>query len=171
MVYNLTYGFIAYYYWSGDYSFSIIIHEVAHGTVAYYLGDPTAKESGRLNLNPFNHLDPLGSFIVPLFLLLLSGGKGPIVGWAKPVPIDFYNVRDKRWGGLKISLAGPLANLLLALIFGLFVRLPFFHQDFISFFTLLFFITLFWQFLILFLFLLWTVRMFFLISWEMDLLL
>jgi len=95
MVYNLTYGFIAYYYWSGDYSFSIIIHEVAHGTVAYYLGDPTAKESGRLNLNPFNHLDPLGSFIVPLFLLLLSGGKGPIVGWAKPVPIDFIMLEIK----------------------------------------------------------------------------
>ncbi|HPD19925.1 MAG TPA: site-2 protease family protein [Candidatus Pacearchaeota archaeon] len=119
--------------------FSIIIHEVAHGTVAYYLGDPTAKESGRLNLNPFNHLDPLGSFIVPLFLLLLSGGKGPIVGWAKPVPIDFYNVRDKRWGGLKISLAGPLANLLLALIFGLFVRLPFFPSGFYQFFYLVVF--------------------------------
>lgn len=116
--------------------FSIIIHEVAHGTVAYYLGDPTAKESGRLNLNPLNHLDPLGSFIVPLLLLLLSGGKGPIVGWAKPVPIDFYNVRDKKWGALKIALAGPLANLLLALIFGLFIRLPFFPSGFYQLFSL-----------------------------------
>ena len=101
--------------------FSIIIHEVAHGTVAYYLGDPTAKESGRLNLNPLNHLDPLGSFIVPLL---------------KPVPIDFYNVRDKKWGALKIALAGPLANLLLALIFGLFIRLPFFPSGFYQLFSL-----------------------------------
>ncbi|MDD5696852.1 MAG: site-2 protease family protein [Candidatus Pacebacteria bacterium] len=119
--------------------FSIIIHEVAHGSVAYYLGDSTAKESNRLSLNPFNHLDPIGSFIVPLVLLLFTGGRGPIVGWAKPVPIDFYNIRDKRWGALKISLAGPAANLLMAFIFGLLIRLPVFPVGFYQFFYIIVF--------------------------------
>jgi len=119
--------------------FSIIIHEVAHGSVAYYLGDPTAKENNRLNLNPLNHLDPIGSFILPLVLLFFTGGRGPIVGWAKPVPVDFYSIRDKRWGALKISLAGPAANLLMALIFGLLIRFPVFPLGFYQFFQIVVF--------------------------------
>jgi Zn-dependent protease len=99
--------------------FSIIIHEISHGTAAYYLGDPTAKMEGRLSLNPLKHLDPVGSIILPLFLMMLGG---PVIGWAKPVPVNPAYFRDKRWGDLKVSLAGPASNFALALIFGLIVR-------------------------------------------------
>ncbi len=119
--------------------FSIIIHEVAHGSVAYYLGDSTAKENNRLSLSPLSHLDPIGSFLVPLFLLVFTGGRGPIVGWAKPVPIDFYNIRDKRWGALKISLAGPAANLFVAFIFSMLIRFPVFSLGFYQFFQIVVF--------------------------------
>ncbi|MFQ6049949.1 MAG: site-2 protease family protein [Candidatus Paceibacterales bacterium] len=103
--------------------FSIIIHEIAHGSVAYYLGDPTAKYAGRLTLNPLKHLDPFGSVILPLLLLLLTAGQGPIFGWARPVPINPYNFRDQKWGTLKVSVAGPSMNFLIAIIFGLIIRL------------------------------------------------
>jgi len=100
--------------------FSIIIHEVSHGAFAYYLGDPTAKYAGRLTLNPIKHLDLFGSIILPLFLALV--GLIP-VGWAKPVPINPNNFRDKKWGELKVSFAGPGSNLIVALFFGLAIRL------------------------------------------------
>ncbi|MBZ9577739.1 site-2 protease family protein [Patescibacteria group bacterium] len=103
--------------------FSIVIHEVSHGTVANYLGDPTAKYAGRLTLNPLKHLDPIGSVIVPVFLILMTGTG---VGWAKPVPINPRNFRDQKYGSLKVALAGPGANLGIALIFGLILRLGFF---------------------------------------------
>jgi len=100
--------------------FSIVIHEVSHGAMANYLGDPTAKYAGRLTLNPIKHLDPIGSVLVPLFLLLL---RSPILfGWAKPVPINPYNFRDQKYGSAKVALAGPGANLSLALVFGLTLR-------------------------------------------------
>jgi len=102
--------------------FSIIIHEIAHGSIAYYLGDPTAKNSGRLTLNPLKHLDPFGSVILPLFLFLISAGQGPIFGWTRPVPINPYNFRDQKWGILKVSIAGPLSNFLIAIIFSLAIR-------------------------------------------------
>jgi len=102
--------------------FSVIIHELAHGYVAYSLGDPTAKYAGRLTLNPLKHLDPFGSVILPLLLLLATGGQGPIFGWAKPVPINPYNFKDQKWGTLKVSIAGPATNFGIALIFGLFIR-------------------------------------------------
>jgi Zn-dependent protease len=104
--------------------FSIVIHEVAHGSVAYSLGDSTAKDAGRLTLNPISHLDPIGSVMLPAFLIFLGG---PVIGWAKPVPINPYNFNDPKWGDLKVSIAGPLANFFLALVFGLlvmFVSLP-----------------------------------------------
>jgi len=100
--------------------FSIVIHEVSHGAMANYLGDPTAKYAGRLSLNPLKHLDPIGSVLVPLFLIFFTG-KG--IGWAKPVPINPYNFRDQKYGSLKVSLAGPGANLGIALVFGLILRL------------------------------------------------
>ena len=106
--------------------FSVILHEIAHGSVALYLGDPTAKMAGRLTLNPIKHLDPVGSILLPL-ILIITTGKG--IGWAKPVPINPTNFRDQKWGELKVSLAGPLANILLALIFGLILR---FSSSFIS---------------------------------------
>ncbi len=92
--------------------FSVVIHEVSHGSVAYYLGDNTAKNAGRLTLNPIKHLDLFG-----LIAMLLIG-----IGWAKPVPINPYNFRDQKWGSLKVSIAGPASNFLIAIIFGLIVR-------------------------------------------------
>ena len=104
--------------------FSIIIHEVSHGAMADYLGDPTAKNEGRLTLNPINHLDPIGSILVPLILIISR--VGIIFGWAKPVPVNPFNLRDKVYGQAKVALAGPLANILVALIFGMALRfLPF----------------------------------------------
>lgn len=104
--------------------FSIIIHEIAHGAMANYLGDPTAKLSGRLTLNPIKHLDPIGSVFLPLILIIatkLSGG-GIVFGWAKPVPINPLNFRDKKYGEAKVAIAGPGINLLIALIFGSILR-------------------------------------------------
>ena len=101
--------------------FSVIIHELAHGYVANSLGDSTAKYAGRLTLNPIVHLDPFGSILLPLFLFLV--GSPFLVGWAKPVPINPYNFSDQKWGTFKVSIAGPLSNLSLALIFGLLIRL------------------------------------------------
>jgi Zn-dependent protease len=100
---------------------SVVIHEFSHGWVAYRLGDPTAKYYGRLTLNPLAHLDFWGSFIVPLMIFVFSGGRA-IFGWAKPVPFNPYNLRDQRWGSAKVAAAGPGANLLVALIFGLALR-------------------------------------------------
>lgn len=100
--------------------FSVVIHEVAHGLTADYLGDPTPRYSGRLTLNPVKHLDPFGSVLLPLFLVMM---KSPILfGWAKPVPINPYNLRDQRYGSAKVALAGPLSNISLAVIFGLIIR-------------------------------------------------
>jgi len=99
---------------------SIVIHEVSHGYAALALGDVTAKYAGRLTLNPVKHLDIFGSIVLPL--LLLMTGTGFIVGWAKPVPYNPYNLRNQRWGELVVAIAGPLSNICLAVIFGLLVR-------------------------------------------------
>lgn len=98
---------------------SAIFHEYAHGWVAYRLGDSTAKDAGRLTLNPLPHLDPIGTVILPLFLLFTAG---MFLGWAKPVPYNPYNLKDQRYGSLKVAIAGPSANLLIALILGLIIR-------------------------------------------------
>lgn len=99
--------------------FSVIIHEISHGYVALWLGDQTAKLSGRLTLNPIKHIDPIGSIVVPLFLSLFGG---PVFGWAKPVPYNPYNLRDPKKGAGIIAVAGPGSNLLVALIFSIVVR-------------------------------------------------
>jgi len=117
--------------------FSVIIHEIAHGSVAYSLGDPTAKYSDRLTLNPIKHLDPFGSIFLPLFLFLISFGQGPIFGWTKPVPINPYNFRDQKWGILKVSIAGPLTNFLIALIFGLLIRFFALSKPFLILFSVI----------------------------------
>ncbi len=101
--------------------FSAVIHEVSHGFVADKLGDPTARLSGRLTLNPLKHIDPFGSVILPILLSLIPGGI--IFGWAKPVPYNPYNLKDPEKGAAEIALAGPLSNLILALIFGILFRL------------------------------------------------
>lgn len=99
----------------------VILHEIAHGYVAMKLGDKTAWLMGRLNLNPVKHFDLVGCVIVPLFLLLI---KAPILfGWAKPVPVDFSRLNNPKRDTGVVAVAGPLANLLLAVIFVLFGRL------------------------------------------------
>ncbi len=101
---------------------AIILHEVAHGYVAYLLGDPTAKRMGRLTLNPLKHIDPVGTIILPITLLLVSGGAF-FFGYAKPVPFNPRNFKDERTGMLLTGIAGPVTNILLALVFGLASRL------------------------------------------------
>lgn len=100
--------------------FSVVLHEVSHGWVANSLGDPTARLAGRLTLNPLPHIDPIGSIIVPGLLLLLPGAG--IIAWAKPVPVNPLNFRDPRFDQLKVSIAGPGANIALALVFGVLLR-------------------------------------------------
>lgn len=99
--------------------FSVIIHEVSHGYAAYLQGDNTAKFAGRLNLNPLNHLEWFGSFFLPVMSYFLGGF---IIGWAKPVPFNPYNLRNQRWGEAIVAFAGPLSNILIALFFGLLLR-------------------------------------------------
>lgn len=92
---------------------SMILHELMHGVVAYVLGDNTAKDEGRLSLNPLKHLDPVFSIVVPL-LMYISGG--PIFGGAKPVPVNSRNLKGGAWGMALVAIAGPLTNFLLAII-------------------------------------------------------
>ncbi len=98
---------------------SAVFHEYAHAWSAYRLGDTTAKDAGRLTLNPFVHLDLMGTVLIPLFLLFTSG---IFIGWAKPVPYNPFNLKDQKYGSLKVGVAGPSANILIALILGLFSR-------------------------------------------------
>lgn len=100
---------------------SIVIHEVAHGYSAYLLGDDTARLSGRLTLNPIRHLDPFGSVILPLLLFFSTKGSF-LIGWARPVPYNPSNLRNGRWGNIIVAIAGIVANLMIAVIFGLLIR-------------------------------------------------
>ena len=99
---------------------SVVVHEVSHGYAAYFLGDQTAKMQGRLTLNPIKHLDLWGSVLIPLIFVLSQTGF--IFGWAKPVPFNPANLRDKKWGTLIVAAAGVAANLCIAIIFGLLIR-------------------------------------------------
>ena len=93
---------------------SVILHELAHGAVAYWLGDRTAKDAGRLTLNPIKHIDPFMSILVPVILYIL---QAPVFGGAKPVPVNYYNLKWREWGMALVALAGPLTNFLLAFVF------------------------------------------------------
>ncbi|MBI4193313.1 MAG: site-2 protease family protein [Candidatus Colwellbacteria bacterium] len=111
---------------------SATVHEYAHAFAAFTLGDSTARDAGRLSLNPLVHLDPIGTVILPLALFLTSG---IFIGWARPVPYNPHRLQDKKFGTLKVALAGPLANFTIALAFGLALRLlllplPIFSSDF-----------------------------------------
>jgi Zn-dependent protease len=99
---------------------AIILHEVAHGYVALQLGDPTAKYAGRLTLNPIKHVDLWGTILIPLFLII--SGAGFLFGWAKPVPVNYFNLRYGRYGPLLVALAGPATNLVLVIVCGLLAR-------------------------------------------------
>ncbi len=114
---------------------AVVIHEVSHGYVAYKLGDNTAKFMGRLTLNPIAHIDIVGTIILPLFLLI---AHSPILfGWAKPVPVNFFNLRNPKRDSAYVALAGPLSNILMAIGFSilyhifLFLPIPYMQQPLI----------------------------------------
>lgn len=93
--------------------FSMVLHELSHGLVAYWLGDTTAKDDGRLTLNPLKHLDPFMSVLLPMMLYFMNA---PVFGGAKPVPVNSRNLKGKEWGMALVALAGPLMNFILAFI-------------------------------------------------------
>lgn len=99
---------------------SVIIHEISHGYMAERLGDPTARMAGRLTLNPIAHLDPIGSVILPA-ILAFSGL--PVLGWAKPVPYNPYNLKAGKWGPGLVAIAGPTSNIIVAVFFAIIIRL------------------------------------------------
>jgi Zn-dependent protease len=94
--------------------FSVIVHEIAHGYMALRLGDNTAKEMGRLTLNPIPHIDPIGSVLVPVFSLLATGRV--FIAWAKPVPINPLNFSNFKRDDILVSLIGPLSNILMTFV-------------------------------------------------------
>jgi Zn-dependent protease len=100
---------------------SVILHEVAHGYLAYLNGDNTAKAAGRLTLNPLPHIDPLGTVLMPVILVLMHSPL--IFGWAKPVPYNPFNFRNRKWGIFSVGIAGPVTNVLLAALFAIFYKL------------------------------------------------
>lgn len=113
--------------WAVPVLFAITVHEVAHGWVALRYGDATAKLAGRLTLNPLKHVDPVGTVLVPGFLLLLGGF---IFGWAKPVPVNFANLRSPKRDMIWVAIAGPGANLLMAIIWGLLGHLAYYLPEY-----------------------------------------
>lgn len=110
--------------WLVLFGLSIILHEVAHGWVAWKLGDPTAKQEGRLTLSPVSHIDPMFSILMPVICYISSGGT-MLFGGARPVPVNPFNLRNPRRDMVWISAAGPGTNLLLALVCVLFLRMEF----------------------------------------------
>jgi Zn-dependent protease len=101
--------------WAIPLIFAITLHEVAHGWVASWFGDNTAKLSGRLSLNPIHHIDPVGTVVVPLLMLISTNF---IFGWAKPVPVDARNMRNPRRDMAFVALAGPASNIVMAFMWG-----------------------------------------------------
>ncbi len=99
---------------------SVVVHEVSHGYVAYRFGDLTAKYQGRLTFNPIKHIDPLGSVILPIIMALLPGNL--ILGWAKPVPVNPYNFKNRKLGEVCTAFAGPLSNIIIAILFIVLIR-------------------------------------------------
>ena len=93
---------------------ALTVHEFSHALSAYYLGDTTAMREGRLTLNPIAHIDLFGTIILPLMLILSS--TGVVFGWAKPVPVNYYALRNAKWGPALVSLAGPAANFVFGVI-------------------------------------------------------
>ena len=112
--------------WALPVLFAITVHEVAHGWVAKKLGDPTAMMMGRLTLNPLKHIDPIGTVVVPLALVLMGGF---IFGWAKPVPVTWANLKNPKRDMALVALAGPLANLVMAFGWALILKVGFVLGD------------------------------------------
>jgi Zn-dependent protease len=99
---------------------SVVIHEVSHGFMAEYFGDKTARFAGRLTLNPIKHLDLFGSILLPALLFLSNSPF--LFGWAKPVPYNPENLTDRKWGTIAVAAAGVMANLFIAIVFGIILR-------------------------------------------------
>ncbi|EKD53638.1 MAG: Peptidase M50 [uncultured bacterium] len=112
--------------WALPVLFAITIHEVAHGWVASFFGDQTARLSGRLTLNPIKHIDPVGTVLLPILMLMISNF---IFGWAKPVPVDSRNLHHPRRDMALVALAGPLANIVMAFCWGGIAKLGTFAID------------------------------------------
>jgi Zn-dependent protease len=101
--------------------FAITLHEVAHGRAALYFGDRTAEMLGRLSLNPIKHIDPMGTLVVPLAVFMMTGGQA-LFGWAKPVPVNFRNLRNPKRDMVFVALAGPAANIVMAIGWALLLK-------------------------------------------------
>jgi len=112
--------------WTIPVLYAITMHEAAHGFVAKLLGDKTAYMLGRVSLNPFKHIDPVGTVLVPLTLLFLGGF---IFGWAKPVPINEHSFKNQKRDVAIVSLAGPLANILMAIFWAFMIKLSFYFKE------------------------------------------
>lgn len=108
--------------WALPVLFAITVHETAHGWMALRLGDPTAKMLGRLSFNPIRHIDPLGTIIVPIILLMMGGF---LFGWAKPVPVTWENLRHPKRDMALVAAAGPLANLIMAIFWAVMLHLSY----------------------------------------------
>jgi Zn-dependent protease len=104
--------------------FAITLHEAAHGYVARHFGDYTAYQQGRISLNPLTHIDPVGTILIPLVLVVTTAGQF-IFGWAKPVPVNFGNLRNPKRDMLWVAAAGPGANLLMAIVWGVVLKVAF----------------------------------------------
>jgi Zn-dependent protease len=112
--------------WTIPVLYAITMHEAAHGYVAMLLGDKTAYMLGRVSLNPFKHVDPMGTVAIPLLLLFLGGF---IFGWAKPVPVNEHSFKNPKRDMALVAMAGPLSNLIMALLWALAIKLSFFLRD------------------------------------------
>ena len=100
---------------------AVVFHEVAHGYAAYKLGDNTAKVAGRLTLNPISHIDPIGTIFLPTILIIFHS---PVLfGWAKPVPVNFFNLRNPKRDSAIVAAAGPITNIIFAALFGIIYKL------------------------------------------------
>ena len=106
--------------WAVPVLFAITLHEAAHGWVANKLGDPTARQLGRITLNPIKHIDPMGTIVIPIALLMLSGF---VIGWAKPVPVDMRHFKQPLLDMALVALAGPASNFLMACGWALLITL------------------------------------------------
>ncbi len=111
--------------WALPVLLAITLHEAAHGYVARHFGDPTAEMAGRISLNPLRHIDPVGTVLVPGLILAVSslfGTSGMLFGWAKPVPVSFGRLRNPKADMLWVAAAGPFANLVMALMWAVLMR-------------------------------------------------
>lgn len=118
---------------------SVVIHEVSHGFMAESFGDDTARDAGRLTLNPLKHIDLFGSIILPILLFVTTSATGhPFVfGWAKPVPYNPDNLSNKKWGTIAVAAAGVIANIIIAVIFGMIIRFSAGYNFSSSFYTII----------------------------------